>query len=59
MTAWAPGSITVRSTVSSAARPEANAIAVVVPAAAPTGSSSAARHSWSAVRVGLPEREYS
>src|SRR6185503_3213246 len=51
-TTWSPGRSTVRSRVSSAASPEANAS----PCAPP---SSAARHSSSAVRVGLAERLYS
>ncbi len=51
-TTWSPGRSTVRSSVSSAASPEANAS----PCAPP---SSAARHSSSAVRVGLAERLYS
>ena len=52
ITTWSPGWHTARSRVSSAARPLAKA--------SPTGPpSSAARHSWSASRVGLPERLYS
>ena len=52
ITTWSPGWHTVRSSVSSAASPDANA--------SPTApASSAARHVSSAVRVGLAEREYS
>ena len=52
MTTWSPGLQTVRSSVSSAARPLAKARPRRPP-------SSAARHSWSASRVGLAVREYS
>ena len=51
-TTWSPGRQTVRSSVSSAARPDAKASAVVP-------SSSAASASCSALRVGLPLRLYS
>ena len=56
MTACAPGAHVVRMRVSSAARPEAKASAraPVMP-----GASRATRHSSNAVRVGLPDREYS
>jgi hypothetical protein len=52
MTTWLPGAVTVRSRQSSAARPLAKARPVRPP-------SSAARQVSSAVRVGLPLREYS
>src|SRR6266702_3546385 len=52
MTTWSPGRHTVRRKTSVAAIPEANA-------RANRPFSSAARHSSSAVRVGLPVREYS
>ena len=52
MTTWSPGRRIARSSVSSAASPEANAY----PCAPP---STAARASSSAARVGLAEREYS
>ncbi len=52
ITTWSPGRQTVRSSVSSAAMPLANASARVP-------SSSDARHSCSASRVGLDVRLYS
>ena len=52
ITTWSPGSQMVRSRVSSAARPEANANPR-------SPSSSAAMLPSRAVRVGLPERLYS
>jgi hypothetical protein len=52
ITRWSPGRSVARSTASVAAMPEANARPNRPP-------SSAARHSSSAVRVGLPVREYS
>ena len=51
-TTWLPGSQIERSRVSSAANPLANAKPCPPP-------SSAAMHSWSAVRVGFADREYS
>src|SRR3954447_2604660 len=52
MTAWSPGRHSVRKRVSSAASPDANASPRRPP-------STAARHSSSAVRVGLADRLYS
>ena len=52
ITTWSPGASTVRSSASSAARPDANERPRMPP-------SSAASWVSSAVRVGLPPREYS
>ena len=52
ITMWSPGDSSTRSRTSEAPIPDPNATACRPP-------SSAARHSWSAVRVGLALREYS